>query len=97
MEREPRNRYASASELRHALERSATALHEAPTVAAGTTPLPKRRISPAALAIVCLLLIAAAATPFVWRWRAHSITGSKAAALPRRCRAAAPEHQQRSR
>jgi serine/threonine protein kinase/Flp pilus assembly protein TadD len=83
MDREPRNRYGSASELRRALERSAAALGEATTVGAGTIRLPpKRHLSPVTLAVAILLLLIAAGIPFVWRWRTSAVPPSKSSALP---------------
>jgi len=82
MEREPRDRFASASDLRHALEHATAAVHDQTTVADGTPATRNRRVSRLAVAIVCLLLLVALGTPIVWRWRTNRASPSNASALP---------------
>jgi serine/threonine protein kinase/tetratricopeptide (TPR) repeat protein len=82
MEREPHDRFRSASDLRHALEHATAAVHDLTTVADGTPVTRKRRVSRSTAAIVCLLLLIALGTPIVWRWRTNTTAPSKASTLP---------------
>src|SRR5438874_5926324 len=82
MEREPRDRFVSASELRRAVEHAITVVGELPTVADRTHPPGKRRVSRSTVAIASLLLLVALGTPFVWRWRTTGQAPPKSSALP---------------
>lgn len=85
MEREPAARFASASELRHALERASAAIQELPTVAdsaAREPPRPRLRVSWWAIAVTCVLLLVAIGSPFVARWRAARTIASARSSIP---------------
>jgi eukaryotic-like serine/threonine-protein kinase len=83
MEREPRDRFASAADLRRALEHAAAVLRDLPTVADGLHVPKKRPLPPLRIAMVCALLLVAIGTPIVWRWRTTtSSASSKRSVLP---------------
>jgi eukaryotic-like serine/threonine-protein kinase len=85
MEREPRDRFASASELRRALEQTTSAIAEMPTETVRTVPVPKRRVSRATIATATLLLlivVGVVGTPLVRHWRATSEAPPSTSTLP---------------
>jgi len=80
MEREPRARFPSASELRRALDYAAIVVRERTTRAVPTSP-EKKRLS-RRVGIICLLLVIALGTPFVWRWRTTTGPPPAASGVP---------------